>query len=249
MGSVLSVPTCALLTKVVLVVAETVAVTAMVTLVLAANAPPVLLQVNTLLSAPEPMAQLKIPWLAFTVKLLSPVGNTSTTRTVLARASTVAELATVSVKATVSPGALDWGLAWTLVSRSVGGVCAVFRSMAQPAGMLLLVQALTCVVVGEVVAKVASPPPPTRALFMYWSPLVIAPALASRLNWLTAPAAITVFEVQLTSVLLTRVQIQSAALGPVLVSAAGQFIGVGSTSRKLIVPTESASPVLLTRKA
>ncbi len=248
LGSVLSVPTCALLTKVVLVVAETVAVTAMLADALAAKAPAVLLQVSTLLSAPEPIAQLKIPCVAATVTLLSPAGNTSTTRTVLARASAPV-LATVSVKATAAPGALDCGSAWVLVSRSVGGVCAVFRSIAQPAGMLLLVQALTWSAVGAAVASVASPPPPTRALFMYWVPLVIAPALASRLNWLTPPAAIGAADVQLTSVALRRVQVQSAALAPVLVNVAGQFIGPGSTSRKLMVPTEAVSPVLLTRNA
>ena len=92
------------------------------------------------------------------------------------------ELLTVSVKVTVSPGFFTCSSACDFVSRICAAFWAVFMSIPQPAGTLLLVHRPTSAAVGIPDGMVGSPPPPMRALLVYWLPLAIAPALAVRMN-------------------------------------------------------------------
>ena len=69
---------------------------------------------------------------------------------------------------------------------------------------------------------------------------------ATMLKLLEPPAGMETALVQVAVLLSLRVHDQLPALGPATTSGFDQVIGAGSSSRKKIVPTEAASPLLLT---
>ena len=119
-------------------------------------------------------------------------------------------------------------------------------SAAQPAGVLLPVQAL--VVAGVGVGWSWSPPPPTRARLMRLLPSALD-TVAPKLKTLVAAGAMAVAEVQVTTLLLA-LQDQFAACAPPRTSApSGTLMPAGSTSTTVTVPRVGAWPWLLTVRA
>ena len=72
---------------------------------------------------------------------VSPAGSTSTMRTVLIALAAPPELVITKVNVNASPTLRACGLGCDLVMRTCGATCTVSKSMAQPAGTALPVQA------------------------------------------------------------------------------------------------------------
>ena len=228
--------------------AATVTLTITVTLAPAANTPAVLSQVITC------NAKTHVNGVALTTELMTkPVGTTSTMRTVLIAAFEPPLLRRLRTKANASPGFLDCGSMCDLVMRTSGAICTVFKSMAQPSGLPLVVQAFTSAATGDVIMPGrTSPPPPMRERLVCCTPAAAAPTLMVKKKLELPPAGIDTADVQAISVLVTRVQLQLPPLVPGgvngVASAPSIVMVPGNTSRKLMVPTLAAVPMLLMTK-
>ena len=226
----------------------TVTLTITVTLAPATNTSAVLSQVITC------DARTHVNGVALTTELMTkPVGTTSTMRTVLMAASEPPLLRRLNAKANALPGSFDCGSMCDLVMRTSGAICTVFKSMAQPNGLPLVVHALTSAASGDVtIPGRTSPPPPMRERLVCCAPAAAAPTLMVKKKLELPPAGIDTADVQAISVLVTRVQLQLPPLGPGgvkgVASAPSMVMVPGNTSRKLRVPTLAAVPMLLTTK-
>ena len=129
----------------------------------------------------------------------------------------------------------------------------MFRSMAQPSGLPLVVHALTLAATGDVIMPGrTSPPPPIRERLVCCTPATAVPTLIVKKKLELPPAGIDTAEVQEISELVTRVQLQLAPSVPCgvngVASAPSMVMVPGNTSRKLMVPTLAAVPMLLMTK-